>query len=276
MSGVKLQIVDIIPMFILWGILSIVSFFLIYKRQMKKSYSLILYTVSLIVGGIILGGIPSAVMPIQQILFIITMGNPILTILPMIIILIILIATTFVIGRQFCGYACPLGALQELISRVQFKATTKKRERGKYVLSIPKNIRLGIRGALFFVFFVIAIIWSINLLQLFNPFLGFPVFMNPLSFVFWVPLMFLAITLVASFFVYRPWCTLACPFGAITNLTSRFSIYKIERTEDCTDCGLCEQVCPTDEAGSDDSKGECYLCNRCVDICLQDALKLVK
>ncbi|MBD3212097.1 MAG: 4Fe-4S binding protein [Candidatus Lokiarchaeota archaeon] len=276
MSGSKLQLIDIVPMFILWGILSGVAFFLLYRKQMKKTYSLILYGISLIVGGIILGGIPNAVMPIQQILFTITMGNPVLTVLPMIIILILLLAMTLVIGRTFCGYACPLGALQELISKVQFKTAAKKSKRGKFTIAIPKKIQLGFRGVLLIVFFIVAIFWSMNLLQIFNPFLGFSLVINPLAFVFWIPLIFLGITIIASLFVYRPWCTLACPFGAIANLTSRLSRYKLVRTDDCTDCGLCEQICPTQEAGRDDSKGECYLCNRCAEICPQDAVKISK
>jgi len=273
-DGVKLQLTDILPMFILWAILIGISFFLIYKRQMKRSYSLILYIVSLLVGGIIFGAIPSAVMPIQQILMMISMGNPIITVLPMIIMLIILLAITFIIGRQFCGYACPLGTAQELFSKIQFKTTTKKEEKGKYMLNIPKKIQLGLRGVLFIVFFLVALVWSINLLQLINPFLGFSIFMNPLAFAFWIPLIFFGITIIGSIFIYRPFCRLACPFGALANLTSRFSRYKIQRTEDCTDCGLCEQICPTDEAKRSDSKGECYLCNRCIDICPQNVLKL--
>ncbi|TXT63011.1 MAG: conserved membrane protein of unknown function [Promethearchaeota archaeon] len=276
MSGAKLQLIDIVPMFILWGILSVVAFFLLYRKQMKKTYSLILYGISLVIGGIILGGIPNAVMPIQQILFTITMGNPVLTVLPMIIILFLLLATTLVIGRTFCGYGCPLGVLQELISKVQFKTNAKKSERGKYILGIPKKIRLGIRGVLFLVFFIMAIFWSMNVLQIFNPFLGFSLFVNPLGFVFWVPLILLGITVIASLFVYRPWCTLACPFGVMTNLTSRLSRYTLVRTEDCTDCGLCEQICPIQEAGRDDSKAECYLCNRCAEICPQDAIRISK
>jgi len=273
MNGSKIQLTDILPMAILWGILSIVAFALIYKKTMKRSYSLILYSISLIVGGIILVGIPNAVMPIQQILITISMGNPIIGIIPMIIVLIVLLATTLVIGRLFCGYACPLGAVQELISKFQFKNTIKNNGKRKYVLNIPKNIRLGIRGGMFFVIVVLAIIWSINLLQLINPFLAFSFFTSPLGFVLWIPLLILGITIVASFFMYRPWCTLACPFGALANITSRFSRYKLKRTENCTDCGLCEGICPVDEAGRSDSKSECYLCNRCVDICPQNAIK---
>lgn len=274
-SGVKLQLIDIVPMFILWSILIGISFVLIYKKKkMKWTYSIILYITSLIIGGIILGGIPSAVMPFQQILMTITMGNPILTILPMIIMLIVLLGTTIIIGRQFCGYACPLGAAQELVSKLQFKVRAKEKEKGKYVLNIPKKIQLGIRGVIFIVFFLVAFLWMINLLQIVNPFLGFSIFMNPLGFVFWIPLISLGITIAASIFLYRPFCRFVCPFGALANLTSRISRYKIRRTEDCTECGLCEQVCPTNEAGRFDSKGECYMCNRCIDICPQNALEL--
>jgi formate hydrogenlyase subunit 6/NADH:ubiquinone oxidoreductase subunit I len=46
------------------------------------------------------------------------------------------------------------------------------------------------------------------------------------------------------------------------------------RTGDCTECELCEKVCPTQEAFRDSKKAECYFCGRCVDICPVNAIKL--
>jgi NAD-dependent dihydropyrimidine dehydrogenase PreA subunit len=45
------------------------------------------------------------------------------------------------------------------------------------------------------------------------------------------------------------------------------------RTDDCTECGLCEKICPTQEAYKDSKKTECYFCGRCVDICPVNAIK---
>lgn len=274
MNSSKLELIEVLPMFALWAVLIGIASILIYKNKLKRSYALILYILSFILGGIILGGIPNALMPIHQILWTLTTSTPLLSILPMLLIIGILLLLTLIIGRQFCGYACPLGALQELMSRVQFKSTIKKQTKTRrIVITIPKKFRLGIRGVLFFVIIALTLFWSLNLFQMINPFLGFKFFMEPFTVVFWVPLLIFGGILITSFFIYRPWCTLACPFGTIANLTSRFSRYKLRRTEDCTDCSLCEQVCPIEEAQQSASKGECYLCNRCVDICPQNALE---
>jgi len=56
-------------------------------------------------------------------------------------------------------------------------------------------------------------------------------------------------------------------------LTSRLSRNKYERTEACTECGLCEKVCPTQEAFANSKKTECNYCNRCIEICPVDAIK---
>ena len=35
-------------------------------------------------------------------------------------------------------------------------------------------------------------------------------------------------------------------------------------------------ICPTNEAGINDLKQECYLCNRCKDVCSVDAIEYVR
>jgi NAD-dependent dihydropyrimidine dehydrogenase PreA subunit len=51
---------------------------------------------------------------------------------------------------------------------------------------------------------------------------------------------------------------------------------KYHRTDDCTECGLCEKICPTQEAGVGSKKNECYFCNRCIEICPSNAIKFSK
>ncbi|TFF88249.1 MAG: 4Fe-4S binding protein [Promethearchaeota archaeon] len=270
------EISTAMPMFVLWIVLLALVLYLIRKKKLNKLFSSLILIASILIGGIVLGAIPNAVMPIQQLLLVISLGGKLILVVPMLIILLFLLGSTLLFGRIFCGYACPLGALQELLSKLNFKSNLKRQNEVKYAYTIPRKGGNIIRWIFFGILIVLALIWSVALLQVINPFLGFSYFLNPLAIVFLIPLLVLAIVSIASIFIYRPWCRFLCPFGAISSLTSRLSRYKLTRTDACTECGLCEKICPTQESFRDSKKGECYLCNRCVDICPVDAIKYKK
>ncbi|MCK4481222.1 MAG: 4Fe-4S binding protein, partial [Candidatus Lokiarchaeota archaeon] len=243
-TGMQFDVITAIPMFILWIAISIVALILINKGKLNKIYSFIIYAIVIVLGGVILGGIPNAVLPIQTILSTIGVIRPIITILPMIIILIILLLTVLLFGRIFCGFACPVGALQEIVSKINFKSSVKKQKNVKYKIDISLKTATIIRWILFAVVVVLTIFWSFSVLQIINPFTGFKIFTNPLVPLFLIPGITLLIVTVASIFIYRPWCRLACPFGALSSIVGRFSRIKYIRTEDCNECGLCEKICP--------------------------------
>ena len=270
------DLVTAFPMFVLWIFIVLVCTYSIYKSKLAKKYKYLLYTISIIIGGLVLGAIPNAVLPIQQILMTISNAGPIAQIIPMIVIVSLLLASTLLIGRMFCGFACPLGALQEFISNLRIKSSIKKQKEVKYYFKIPQKYSKIIRWAFFALIIVTTIFVNFALLQYVNPFLGLNLFKAASLTVILFPIISLILTIILSFFIYRPWCQLFCPFGATASILSRFSRYKYRRTDDCTQCELCEQICPTDEAYEDSSKSECYLCGRCVDICPQDAIKFGK
>jgi polyferredoxin len=270
------DVITALPMFILWIIIILIATYSIYKSKLAKIYKYILYIVSLIIGGIILGAIPNAVQPIQQILLTIANSNPIIQIIPMIVIVSILLASSLLIGRMFCGFACPLGALQELISNFRVKSTVKKQKKVKFYFRLPQKYTKIIRWSFFLVTIVITIFMNFALLQYVNPFLGLN-FIRAVSLsAILYPLIALILSIILSIFIYRPWCQLFCPFGAASSILSIFSRYKYRRTDDCTQCEMCEKICPTSEAYEKSSKSECYHCGRCVEICPQDAIKFRK
>jgi polyferredoxin len=265
-----------LPMFLLWIVVLIVALLLIYKRKLNKTYSYIIYGIVVVLGGVILGAVPNLALSLQTLLPAIGLGAPFIVILPMIIILTILLLTIFLFGRILCGFACPVGSLQELISKIMFKSNIKKQKNVKYKIDISLKTATIIRWIFFGVITVLAIFWSFSLLQIINPFTGFNFFTNPLAPLLLIPGITLISVIIASVFVYRPWCRLFCPFGALGSLVGRFTQYKYIRTEDCNDCGLCEKICPTHQAERDSKKRECYYCNRCVTVCSQDAIILGK
>jgi polyferredoxin len=98
---------------------------------------------------------------------------------------------------------------------------------------------------------------------------------------------FVAITLIGSFFIRRVWCRF-CPAGASTTSLNQFKGFKkipllyIEKDEHkCTKCGVCKRVCPVqvnevyDQKGGKIGTSQCILCTRCVEMCpYKDALKV--
>jgi len=247
-----------IPLSISGGVtIGIIAFYLIYKRKLTKKRKILLLICSLIVGGIILGGVPNVVLGIQNIFSELRALS--IAFFTIIIISLLLILGLF-FGRIFCGYVCPLGALQELLSMVRFTSRSKS-------LKIRKKIKMILRWIFFTVYLVCTIIFGVELTLFMNPFLGFQIIRHPFNLMIQVALIFLLSITVASFFYYRPYCRWFCPFGALACELSKFSRIKYIRTESCLDCSLCEKICPTLEAFRDSKKGECYLCNRCVDFC---------
>ncbi len=170
--------------------------------------------------------------------------------------LVVFVVLAFVAGRAFCGYVCPIGTLQELL----YKIPTKK------VRIYNKSIPVIFRHIFFVAFIVMALTLSVGLLK----YLGVRDFfyLNISSAFFYV---FLGLLIVSVFF-YRPFCRFACPYGVLLSLAAIKSRFRLRRNENCTDCGDCEEECPTFEAGRTDLKQECYLCQRCLHICPNSAI----
>jgi len=173
--------------------------------------------------------------------------------------LVVTLGLTFVMGRAVCAYGCPVGAVQELV----YDVPTGSKGRGKLILPTKKAYFIRLAGLIMIVGLYLG--FGLDLIQVIAPYqlwtmgVTFP------------GLLIMATFFVASLFVYRPFCRLFCPYGAIASLVARFSRFKIEKGNSCTGCGLCEQKCPTEEI--DEKYGECYLCGRCFHACSTNAIQ---
>ncbi len=260
------------PMILFWVITFSFCAILINAKLMSRKISTTIYLVTIILGGIVLGGVPNAVMPIQYILIVIGLRGEVTFYLLVSLILGLLLYSSLLLGRIFCGFACPVGALQELISKINFKSDLNGQKKAKFHIEISSQVSSKVRWSVLGILFLLASVWSITILPEFNPLSGF-LFLRTFTLTFLIPLLSLIVVCIASIFIYRPWCRFLCPFGAGSSLLSRFTGIKYRHTEDCTDCGLCEKICPTQEAAADSKKGECYFCNRCIEICPHNAIK---
>lgn len=164
--------------------------------------------------------------------------------------LLIIFLLTFLSGRFFCGYLCPIGAVQELASKVPVP---------KLVLRQKVPLML-IRGVVFVVFLYMAWVLAASLLDYFGISDFFALTLTTGSIVF-------VVMLLVSTVFYRPFCRIICPYGLLLSLAASTSLFALQRTDACIDCKCCERICPVDEAKAGDRKTECYLCGRCTDVC---------
>jgi len=229
--------------------------YLWYKGKMTRAIAYLFLFITACLGFLIFS--PMAPYQFQQ--AIVGGGPGPGTPLPMVMgLILIFMVLTFVAGRIFCAQLCPIGAVQELIY------TGPKRTTG----AAEKKVAMVIRGISFFAFLIAGFVFSVALLRFFGIKEFFYLDFRSAFFTVFV------ILIAISLFFYRPFCRLVCPFGTLLSLAAAKSLFKIRRTGACIQCGTCEQVCPTREAGADDAKTECYLCGRCTRACpTQGALK---
>jgi NosR/NirI family transcriptional regulator, nitrous oxide reductase regulator len=134
-------------------------------------------------------------------------------------------------GRVFCAGVCPLGAIQELTG---FRTVKLPKAVESVMISIP------------FIYLGLSVLSSATesqfLICRYDPFVGIFRLDAPYTMI-----IFGALLLVAGIFINRPYCRYLCPYGVLLNIFSRFSHRHLTITPaECTNCRLCEDVCPYD------------------------------
>ncbi len=222
---------------------------------------------------------------------------------------VILIIITIILGRVFCGWACPLGTLNNMVGSIRrrnLNIVPPSWHRIKYFVliflvfsSLFSLQMVGIVDPLSLIIrsFSISIYPLLNLMVraffdtvyetdlpgvvtvsetvysgLKSTFLSFsqPHFRQAV-FIGSIFMLILGLNLVEK----RFWCRYICPLGALLGVLSRASILKRSVSEGCTECGSCASVCPSKAypdviGGWKDS--ECYYCYNCDDICPENAV----
>jgi len=212
---------------------------------------------------------------------------------------IVVLIITFLFGRIYCSSICPLGTLQDIITRIALFLNKKKYFRMlndfkllKYGILVVTIISLfsgslillnlldpfSLSGKIFSNIFRLLLIPVNNLaaitLEQFNIYRIYPIELKALS---WLAIVFsgsvLLIIGILSFSKGRLFCNTICPVGTLLGLTSRFSLYKITIDQnECHSCSLCETVC---KAGCIDNENKqidferCVSCFNCFTVCPQ-------
>ena len=195
-----------------------------------------------------------------------------------------LAALGLLVGRFICGWLCLFGLIQELL----YKIPVPK-------LKVPRKLDRVLRylkyGVLLILVFILPFFWR-NELGIGEPFFckylcpvgtlegGIPLVLlqeqlrSTVGFLFRWKFAVMALVLLSSIFVHRPFCKYFCPLGAFYALFQKVSILRLALDkEKCVSCGTCEKACPMDvKVTCDPNSAECIRCGACVHACPAGAL----
>jgi polyferredoxin len=188
------------------------------------------------------------------------------------------------VGRFICGWLCLFGLIQELL----YKIPTPK-------IKIPEKVDKVLRYLKYVMLFVF--VFGLSFFYRNEVKVGFPWFCKficpvgtleggiPLVLLnqgmraaagalFRWKFVIMLLCILASIFIYRPFCKYVCPLGAFYALFQKVSILRMSFDEDsCVKCGACSRQC---KMGVDPirnpNSAECIRCGECVKICPKNAL----
>ncbi len=179
-------------------------------------------------------------------------------------VLAFILLLTLVANKSFCGWNCPIGAIQEMLHAIPLPGKWRSKLSFRWSNTLRMVIFLG------FIAFLYGLGFSIY------------VYLNPFEFLHWslewtvIPAF--VVTFLAALFIYRPFCYLVCPVGLLTWLVEHVSILRVRLDkEKCTMCMRCvkESPCPTVPSILEGKKSrpDCHACGACIQACPEDALR---
>lgn len=202
--------------------------------------------------------------------------------IPMIVTLAVILFLTLVGPKLFCGWVCPVGAIQELIAMLADKAKIKRK---KLNFRLTQSIRVLIFIAFIFLSLTATLhtvsngqVVALSLYDYINAFHGYEMSLQPTFVDNVVHFLPFVLTLIFAFVTYRPFCYIICPIGLITNVVEQIALFRVVKKKDaCTDCQDCvsKSPCPTTAEILKESvlKPDCFSCTVCTRSCSLDLLR---
>lgn len=179
-------------------------------------------------------------------------------------------------GRAFCGWACPFGALHDLLSylRGENKVMAPRYWFTKYIVLSTVVVLAWITVDTFFckVCPSGSLFAAIPFYVLNPTFQGFGAF-------FYIHILTLAASLALAYFVGRFWCRYICPLAAIHGIFNKVSLLNIHlHKEKCNECKVCLKTCEMGikRVAEIGRSTDCTMCGRCVEECPEKALSFTK
>ncbi|MEI6796926.1 MAG: 4Fe-4S binding protein [Methanomassiliicoccales archaeon] len=172
------------------------------------------------------------------------------------VLIVAVLALALLMGRLYCGGACPIGSLQELLYLIP----------GKKVIYADRKKLFAVRGVVLLAMIIAVLAGHSNPLIALGVKSTFSLQASGSS------LIFIAILLVSVFW-YRPFCRILCPYGALMTISSSKIVIGLRRNQKCVSCSACEKACPTGESYQESAGRDCYLCGRCTQRCKFNAIE---
>lgn len=261
--------------YILWSIYLSIILLVVFKRKHIKQIRIAVMVITILLFGVVLGATPN---PMESLVKLFKLFNNMEGSAKVLISSFVLFTIFSLIGSKFiCSWGCQLGAVQESL----FNIPVDKR---KYKAKIPFALSLASRVTIFIIFIVLlfgfgyGVVHEIKNFVVYhhiNYFKGFAITELANIALYTFPLL-----IIASLFIYRPFCHFLCPFGLYSWILENIALNKIRIDRDkCIKCEKCVAVCPT-KAMQDIYNGkrnyflaDCWSCGKCIDICPVDAIK---
>jgi len=188
------------------------------------------------------------------------------------------------IGRFVCGWLCPFGLVQDLLHKIPFPKKIKT-FRGDKLLRKLKYVILA-------VFVILLPLYLVDIMDQGSPYFcklicpagtlegGIPLVLLNKSMrraIGWLYVwknVLLAVAVLLSILIYRPFCKYICPLGAIYSVFNPISVfkYRVDKNK-CTQCGACAKVCKMQvNPSKTPNHPECIRCGQCKKICPTGAI----
>lgn len=256
--------------FTVWTLFLAGVFIVFKKKRLSARIRVALYLAAILIFGIIFGSDPSPMGTVKD--AIVLFGKSGAVFPPRMIALTVFILMTVVANKFICSWGCQFGVLQDAVFRINRDA--------RDIAGIFRQVKMpfvvsnAIRILFFVAFSSAAIIIAFDVVEIIDPFKLFKPAMVGIG-----GGLFLAGVIIASLFVYRPWCHLFCPFGLVSWVFEKISINKISVDYDsCISCEKCAKACPSNVMSAilrrDKIIPDCFTCGTCINACPTGSISL--